>query len=209
MKAVAADPPLHPPALRQRVRRRLRGQRRVERRVEDGHLRDIRHRRARAAGSPASAGRVVERRELSQRLQLALHGVVDQHRRRGSAAPPWTTRWPTASTSPWRLLERGDRLLVSSSPTRESLRLVEPALTTRTLSAQRPGPVARFRARPRRARASRRGARGGASSIACRSRAATSTSPGTRSITSMTRWNRSRSLSITMSKGVVVVPSSL
>ena len=33
--------------------------------------------------------------------------------------------------------------------------------------------------------------------------------PGTRSITSITRWNRSRSLSITMSNGVVVVPSSL
>ena len=33
--------------------------------------------------------------------------------------------------------------------------------------------------------------------------------PGTRSTTSITRWNRSRSLSITMSNGVVVVPSSL
>ena len=33
--------------------------------------------------------------------------------------------------------------------------------------------------------------------------------PGTRSITSMTRWNRSRSFSMTMSNGVVVVPSSL
>ena len=34
-------------------------------------------------------------------------------------------------------------------------------------------------------------------------------SPGTLSITSITRWKRSRSLSITMSKGVVTVPSSL
>ena len=34
-------------------------------------------------------------------------------------------------------------------------------------------------------------------------------SPGTRSMTSMTRWKRSRSLSMTMSNGVVVVPSSL
>src|SRR5215211_4508082 len=33
--------------------------------------------------------------------------------------------------------------------------------------------------------------------------------PGTRSMTSITRWNRSRSLSMTMSNGVVVVPSSL
>ena len=39
--------------------------------------------------------------------------------------------------------------------------------------------------------------------------AARSDSPGTRSITSITRWKRSRSLSITMSNGVVVVPSSL
>ena len=34
-------------------------------------------------------------------------------------------------------------------------------------------------------------------------------SAGTRSITSITRWNRSRSFSITMSNGVVVVPFSL
>ena len=32
---------------------------------------------------------------------------------------------------------------------------------------------------------------------------------GTRSITSITRWKRSRSFSITMSNGVVVVPSSV
>ena len=32
---------------------------------------------------------------------------------------------------------------------------------------------------------------------------------GTRSITSSTRWKRSRSFSTTMSKGVLVVPSSL
>jgi hypothetical protein len=34
-------------------------------------------------------------------------------------------------------------------------------------------------------------------------------SDGTRSMTSMTRWNRSMSFIITMSNGVVVVPSSL
>src|SRR5438128_7900840 len=47
------------------------------------------------------------------------------------------------------------------------------------------------------------------SSMSWRTWAAFERSPGTRSITSMTRWKRSRSLSITMSKGVVVVPSSL
>ena len=39
--------------------------------------------------------------------------------------------------------------------------------------------------------------------------AAVAAGPGTRSMTSMTRWKRSMSLSTTMSNGVVVVPSSL
>src|SRR5581483_2448060 len=47
------------------------------------------------------------------------------------------------------------------------------------------------------------------SSSSCRRCAALVARPGTRSITSMTRWKRSRSFSITMSNGVVVVPSSL
>ena len=45
--------------------------------------------------------------------------------------------------------------------------------------------------------------------VCWRSTALRSPSPGTRSMTSITRWKRSRSLSITMSNGVVVVPSSL
>ena len=40
-------------------------------------------------------------------------------------------------------------------------------------------------------------------------RARAARGPGTRSITSITRWKRSMSLSMTMSNGVVVVPSSL
>ena len=47
------------------------------------------------------------------------------------------------------------------------------------------------------------------SSMRWRRDAACEPSHGTRSITSITRWNRSRSLSMTMSNGVVVVPSSL
>ena len=47
------------------------------------------------------------------------------------------------------------------------------------------------------------------SPISCRSAAACEPSEGTRSMTSMTRWKRSRSFIITMSNGVVVVPSSL
>ena len=48
-----------------------------------------------------------------------------------------------------------------------------------------------------------------ASTISWRRCAARAPRPGTRSITSITRWYRSRSLSITMSNGVVVVPRSL
>ena len=44
--------------------------------------------------------------------------------------------------------------------------------------------------------------------ISWRSTAARGPSPGTRSITSITRWNLSMSLSTSMSNGVVVVPSS-
>ena len=62
---------------------------------------------------------------------------------------------------------------------------------------------------PRRARACRRACRRRSSTIRWRRLAARSPSPGTRSMTSITRWKRSRSLSITMSKGVVVVPSSM
>src|SRR4051794_10955004 len=48
-----------------------------------------------------------------------------------------------------------------------------------------------------------------ASTISWRSAAARSPSPGTRSMTSITRWKRSMSLRIAMSSGVVTVPSSL
>src|SRR5215510_12290655 len=44
------------------------------------------------------------------------------------------------------------------------------------------------------------------STICCRSWPARFASPGTRSITSVTRWNRSMSFITTMSNGVVVVP---
>src|SRR5215813_5656407 len=45
--------------------------------------------------------------------------------------------------------------------------------------------------------------------ICCRSHAAVRFSPGTRSMTSITRWNRSMLFMTTMSNGVVVVPSSM
>src|SRR5207344_581840 len=47
------------------------------------------------------------------------------------------------------------------------------------------------------------------STMSCRTWPARTRSPGTRSMTSITRWYLSRSLSMTMSNGVVVVPSSL
>ena len=104
-------------------------------------------------------------------------------------------------------------MTVSSSSTIASLVDVDPALTTR-IDARRghqagPRPVAHARD----VVAGGTGPRAGfvaltrASGSAPRPRAS-SARPGTRSITSTTRRKRSRSLSMTMSNGVVVVPSS-
>ena len=50
-------------------------------------------------------------------------------------APPWTMRWPTASTPPSSSAYDSILRRVSSVETRSSFRLVEPALTTRTSRA--------------------------------------------------------------------------
>jgi hypothetical protein len=67
--------------------------------------------------------------------------------------------------------------------------------------------IEELRARLRRGAEARATTR--SSAMRWRTWAARGPSPGTRSMTSMTRWYRSRSFSITMSNGVVVVPSSL
>ena len=122
-----------------------------------------------------------------------------------------------------RLSRRADRRRRAA----RSLRLLDPALTTSTRSPSRRAPCANPTAPRAPASATGPGplqcdlgsvlavlARVGArsrrlSAICWRTWPARAASPGTRSITSITRWKRSRSLSITMSNGVVVVPSSL
>ena len=108
----------------------------------------------------------------------------------------------------------------SAASRTRSLRLLDPALTTRILalglpprpSPAPPAPATSSRgspARPRPRGGCRRGTPARRSTIRWRRWPARAASPGTRSMTSITRWNRSRSLSMTMSNGVVVVPSSL
>ena len=104
---------------------------------------------------------------------------------------------PAAVERAHRVRERSDRPILARRATES------PATITR------PRPSRGSVGRPLRARGCRRARRAGASVIACRRWAWLVASPGTRSSTSITRWNRSRSFSITMSNGVVVVPSSL
>ena len=139
-----------------------------------------------------------------------------------NSSPPCTTRCadrvhrpacrraPRRGTRRPRPLERAlaDRRVLASST--RSFRLLEPALTTSSCTGVIPGQV-QSRTSGRSSPCSRVYARcrSRSSTICWRSAAARVPSPGTRSITSMTRWKRSRSLSMTMSNGVVVVPSSL
>ncbi len=73
--------------------------------------------------------------------------------------PPCTTRCATASTSRGTSSSEATGSAESSEPTRESLRLVEPALTTRIVSTARSNRGSR--GRPRRGRASRPARAGG------------------------------------------------
>ena len=170
--------------------------------------------------------RLVQRREVGQLVQRAQHLVVDAHRARGTArrrarcdGPRRRRRAVLAqrgvSASRSTSLRGASRSCSpsssSSSPSTRSLRLLDPALTTRTRTrASRTARPSRGRpAGRRRQRACTRGARGGGRPCAGATSAARVPSCGTRSITSITRWKRSMSLSMTMSNGVVVVPSSL
>ena len=91
----------------------------------------------------------------------------------------------------------GDALSGLSSPEIDGPRFRPPSATSRT--SGRSSPVRRTHSRVLRRFATRRS----------RTAAALSRRPGTRSMTSIARRNRSRSFRTHMSKGVVVVPSSL
>ena len=140
-------------------------------------------------------------------------------------SPPWTMRWPTASggsgssssapsTASRSTTARGASrsLRHSSASSRVEQRQLEAARSgvgDEDAHSARPGPVAhvgrvvavlaRVVAVAQALVVHLLAQAGGASRRGC----------GTRSITSITRWKRSRSLSMTMSNGVVVVPSSL
>jgi len=52
-----------------------------------------------AAVARREAGRIVERREVGERCERLLGGLVDDDRV-GEGSSAWTIRWPTASTAP-------------------------------------------------------------------------------------------------------------
>ena len=156
------------------------------------------------ARSPRARG-VVERRERRQLPSACSTAASIDDRLAEPRPPPCTTRWPTASAVDEARRPRADR---SSPSTRRELQAGRARVDDEDARVERPRPVADVRvvlavlAGPR-PRSSRR------STISWRRCAGPPPRPGTRSITSMTRWKRSRSLSMTMSNGVVVVPSSL
>ena len=124
---------------------------------------------------------------------------------------------PRRAARPRRPASAGRRCRPRRRPRRpasstRSLRLLDPALTTRTRnaprSARRQHPVAHVGAVV--AELARVGAVAQAlvDHVLAQLRRPLA-EPGTRSTTSITRWKRSMSLSMTMSNGVVVVPSSM
>ena len=117
---------------------------RVERRVEDGDVRDVRaapSSRRRSPRAPARCAAAPGRRPRRAPPSTPSSTTTGSPKR----APPWTTRCATASTCAVRSNESTGRD-ASSPSTIESLRLVEPALTTRIeLTRARPGPVADLR----------------------------------------------------------------
>ncbi len=160
VEAVAAQVPALPPLGRQRVGRRGRRHPGVERGVEAGDGgcpgQDAADRsRSRAATSAGGAGaRSVSAWSRRRTRSSITTGSTN-------SLPPWTTRWPTASIAPGPPDRRADRDLVeaaarrgqalgegaaSSSSRTESLRLLEPALTTRTRTP-RPTSAARSSSR--------------------------------------------------------------
>ena len=221
MEPVAADPPLRPPALRKRVGRR----------PPRASSRGTPCRRRRRAARRAALARRLDRRRARVRCgaaraarRLAIAARTSSSITTGSAEPLAAVDDAVATASTASARPPRGRPRVESRPpsTRWSLRLVEPALTTRMPRASARRSVRPSRpARTRRTVAAPRVAFVAVSRVYARWRSRSSTiclaerarpaspRPGTRSITSITRWKRSRSFSMTMSNGVVVVPSSL
>ncbi len=204
----------------------------VERRVEAGDRGHVRAGRALDGVERGERLRLVQRRQVGERRA----GRARPRRRRRTGArkrvPPWTTRWPTASTRP-EPVERRARPPAGSAASaraRQVARADERVVRRRgaQLEAARAGVDdedphrgRRSRLRPATIQSRTSGGSSPCSRVYARRSSRSSTiswrrwparggrGPGTRSMTSITRWKRSRSLSMTMSNGVVVVPSSL
>ena len=129
VEAVAADPHCSRKRRGHGVRRRPLRDRRVEGRVEHRHVRHVRQRRARLVDRRQRRA-VVQRRELAERVELArrtsssISAGSRSARRRARCDGRPRGRPATSSSDPTRLRCRRRRR-------RASLRLVEPALTTR------------------------------------------------------------------------------
>src|SRR5581483_6209498 len=176
----------------------------VECRVEARDGGDVRERLACELDS-AQRLRLVQRREVGEGLQAPQDGIVDHDGvdELGAAVHDAVADCIDAPGL-GDVVRRGDQLV---------------AVEDRELEAARPGVddqdsqfgQTQFRTAGGSSPSTRVYARActRSSSIRCRSEAACEPSDVTRSITSITRWKRSRSLSMTMSNGVVVVPSSL
>src|SRR5436190_13951376 len=155
----------------------------------------------------------MERRELGERSELAHHVVVDPYRvaearssmhhavADGFDRPPERRRH---LVRPGQVVRLEQLVAVAEHPELQAARagvhdedVQDGQAQSRTSGMS--SPCSRVYARWRRR----------SSSMCWRRCAAFGPSPGTRSITWATRWKRSMSFIITMSKGVVVVPSSL
>ena len=224
VESVAPERPALAPRGGDRVGARGRREPGVEGGVEARHRRQPRARRRAPRASAASdfgwcsgasavsslAGRARPSSSITaargSARRRARPGGRPRRRRRARRAPRPSVASPPAP---------GRACASSSSPSPSSAQLEaaragvddedpHPASVRPAARSSRGPPAGRRRARAcTRARAgARRPSPGAARPRAC-------PRPGTRSITSMTRWKRSRSLSMTMSNGVVVVPSSL
>ncbi len=156
VEAVAADAPLVAPAGGDGVRARLGRNGRVECRVEDGDVRDARERPSSLVDG-ADRGRIVERGERGQLPDRLLDPGIEHDRLAESCATVHDAV-PDRVDSGRHRVEAPTGSERSSPSTTDSLRLVEPALTTRMRSRTARSSRARQGGR-RRARASMRAPR--------------------------------------------------
>src|SRR5262249_13096803 len=183
----------------ERIRRRELRDRRVKRRVEDRDLRSVRQ------GAPrrldrGECRRIVERSEVDGGLQRGAERVGD---------PPGLGKVAAVNDPVCHSIRRdviadGTRVVAVDEVELEARRAGvddedgQPGQAQFRMSGGS-SPYSRPYARARRR----------LSIISWRRWSAVPAGGGSRAITSITRWKRSRSFSMTMSNGVVVVPSSL